>query len=52
MKEGSFCDVAFMLFFAAAVATSIVVGDWWKNWTASAPSAIQQELIAPQSAHR
>ena len=52
MQEKSFCDVAFMVFIGAAFTTSVVVGDWWKNLTSPAPSAIQQELIAPQRASR
>ncbi len=48
MKDRSVCDVAFAIFLGAAFATSVVVRDWWKHWTAPEPSAIQQELIAPQ----
>lgn len=52
MKERSVWDVAFVLFLGATLATTVVVRDWWKHWTSPDPTAIQQELIAPQSVYR
>jgi hypothetical protein len=48
MKEISVCNVFWVLFLGAAVATSAVVGDWWKHWITPGASAIHQELVAPQ----
>ena len=52
MKETSVFDVALVLIFGAAFATSAVVTDWWKHLISPGASATQpqQELVAPPEA--